>query len=142
MIPLEQHVAELRDLAKTLMPYSFPKVSVEDDAEVIPLRTRQLVIDGYDVAVTFCISDYDKHHLESLQIQGVYTPFLPFALVCKIARFFLGSEHLSYTDLVRDNRKIYCWTIRRRKGRVVPLTKKVSHDSYEGLTYNVLKLGN
>jgi hypothetical protein len=139
-ITLDQHVAELRSLANTLMSYSFPKVKIEEDQEVITLRTRQLVVDGFDIAVTLCMSDYDKYQLESLQIQGIHTPFLPFSLVCKIARCFLGAQHLSYTDIVRDNRKIYCWTIRKRRGKVVPIKKLVS-STYEGFSYNVLKLG-
>lgn len=142
-IPLEQHVQELRDLAKTLTPYSFPKVKVEDDQEVIVLRSRQLIVDGFDVAVTFCISDHDKYLMETLQIHGVHTPFLPFALVCKIAKYFLGSENLSFTDVVRENRKFYCWSLRKRKnGKVLPAKKANASDSYEGFTYSVLKLGN
>ena len=39
-ITLEQHIVELRNLAKTLMPYSFPKAKVEEDQEVITLRTE------------------------------------------------------------------------------------------------------
>lgn len=140
-ITLSQHVNELRNLAKTLIPYSFPRVNVDEDKEVIVLRTRQIIVDGFDVVVTFCISDHDKYHLESLQIQGLHTPFLPFSLVCKIARAFLGSQHLAYADLVRENRKIYCWTVRKKRGKIVPV-KKPSSDSYEGLTYTVLKLGN
>ena len=144
MLSLEQHVKEMKELAKTLIPHSFPKVDTPDDQDIIILRTRQLLVDGYDVVVAFCISEYEEenYELQSLQIQGLYTPFLPFSLVCKIARLFLGSESLSYMHFVRENRKIYCWTTRWQEGKLAPLTKEVNADSYEGFTYNVLKLGN
>jgi hypothetical protein len=139
MPTLDKHISEMKAIAKTLMPNSFPKATVEEDQEIICLRTRQLIIDGFDVAVTLGMADYDKFQLESLQLHGIHTPFLPFSLVCKIARRFLGTQHLSYTDFMKDNRKIYCWTIRKKGTRVVPI-KKTASDSYEGFTYNVLQL--
>jgi hypothetical protein len=138
---LEQHIIEMRQAAESLVQYSFPNVAPEHDQDVNPLKTRQLIIDGYDVLVTFCVADFKKYRLENIQIHGVYTPFLPFVLVCKIARQFLGSQHLSYEDFVKDNRKVYCWTIRKKQGRIIPMNRRTESDSYEGLTYSILKPG-
>ncbi len=140
--PLEQHVSELRAVSETLVEHSFPRVSADEDSEVDLLRNRQILVDGYDVHVTFGISDYDRYRVESVQIRGVHTPFLPFSLVCKIARYFLGDQSLSYIDVVQDNRKVYCWSVRRkRNGKVLPVKKRAKPNSYEGLTYHMLDLG-
>lgn len=108
---LETLVARMRNVGDQLAPYNFPQADpkLEDDLNVI--KTKEAVVDGYAVILHFSRSDYRTHYLETLQILGKNSPFLPFNVVFKIVRRFLGSHHLSLAEPIQDNRKIYCWTV-------------------------------
>lgn len=136
---LERQADEMKRVVRHLTPYSFPKGNIEDETDLLPLKNRAIVVDGYDVSLTLSESDFDSYMVESLQIQGVYTPFLPFYVVCKVARAFLGEAGLSHADFVKNNRKIYCWTARRKGGKT--LKPKAPQLKYEGFTYSMLKPG-
>jgi hypothetical protein len=100
-----------------------------------------MVIDGYSIILHFNVADYHSHLVETVQIIGKNNPFLPFNLVLKIARRFLGNSHLNITEFLKDNRKIYCWTIcLDRRGRPIPNQHgRVNPLSYEGFQYNYIE---
>lgn len=138
---LERHADELRKVCQQLIPYSFSEVDANDE-DLLPLKTRQIVVDGFDVSVNMSFAGLDKYRTESIQIQGVYTPFLPLYVVCKVARAFLGGKNLSCTDFVRDNRKVYTWIVRRRGTKSLRTTTKSSKGECEGFAYTILKPGH
>jgi len=108
---LQKHVEEMRALGEHLIHYNFPKAPAEWEDDINILKAREIVVDGYTVVVHYSKADYDNHYLETLQILGKNAPFLPFVLICKLAKVFLGDQELSLVEIVRDNRKIYCWTL-------------------------------
>lgn len=138
---LVQHVEEMRRLADHLVHLSHPNVEFVEEHEIIPLKCRTIKVDGYEMSVNFSKSDHKKHIIESLQIQSVYTPFLPFHVVCTVGRAYLGSQHLSFVDFMKNNKKIYCWTVRKRRGKALPISSKSLPGYYEGFEYSVLQPG-
>ena len=140
--PLTEHIKEMRNASELLIPYTYPAVDFDTEYTVLPLKCRTVVVDGYELALNYSIANYKKYFIESVQIQSVYTPFLPFLLVCNIAKSFLGNKHLSYVDFVRNHKKIYCWTVRKRKGSAISPSKKSQPASYEGFEYNILNPGS
>lgn len=139
---LKQKVEEMKGMADMLIPYTFPKVTFSEETEVLPLKQRNVTIDGYELVLCFSKAKYDNYYLESIQIQSFHSPFLPFTLVCKIGRAFLGEENLSYIEFFRSGRKVYCWTLRSRNGRSLPPGNKTKPGSYEGFAYNILEPGS
>jgi hypothetical protein len=138
---LDKKVEEMKGIAEWLIPYTFPKVVFSEEQEVLPLKQRNVTLDGYEMVLCYSKADYDSYFLESLQVQSYYSPFLPFTLVCKLGRAFLGKENLSYIEFFRNSRKVYCWTIRSRDGRSLPPGNKTKPGSYEGFAYNILQPG-
>jgi hypothetical protein len=137
----KQNVRKMKAMADLLIPHTFPKVSFEDEKEIVLFKEKIITIDGYEILLCFSRADYGKHFLESLQIQSYLTPFLPFNLVCKIAKEFLGKKNLSYIEFLRNNRKVYCWTIKTRKGRSLPIANPNFVANFEGLEFNILPKG-
>lgn len=135
---LRDHVVEMRRLSDHLVPYSYPFVDAEEEVDLLPLKTRRIIVDGYDLVVCFSKIQQPKFYIESLHITPACTPFLPFNLVCKIASVFLGTKHLSYIGILRHHKRIYCWSIRRRQRKVLPPIKGSQTMEYEGFSYNVL----
>ena len=135
---LVQHVAEMRALGKILVPYNFPKAPAEWEDDLNVLKSRELIVDGYDVVLHYSKADYEDHYLETLQVLGKNCPFLPFALVCKLAKIFLGEAELSLVEIFRENRKIYCWTLtvdRDDHPIPSPYPTEVERCSYQGFQY-------
>lgn len=124
-----------------LIPHTFPKVPFEHEQDVLMLKQRRITVDGYEITLCFSRADYDDYYLDSLQIQNTSSPFLPFQLVCKLGRAFLGEENLSYVDFVKDSKKVYCWTLRVRDEKPLPPSKRSSEASYEGFEYSILAPG-
>jgi hypothetical protein len=140
---LDDNIREIKSFGNFLMQYSRPKVSQEDDADIDVLRMREITIDGYSLVIHYVKSDWLMHYFEVLQITGKYTPFLPFSLVCKIGKKFLGDKHLSYLDIMKEDRKTYCWNLATDKtNNPIPSPYKnmsLSDDcEYEGLSYKCL----
>lgn len=145
MIPeltLDQHVGEMKAMARQLLPYTFPQVDFKVEQDILILKQRTITVDGYDVLACLSEADYGKYILESLQLQASFAPFLPFTLVCKIGRAFLGDKNLSFIDFFKNNRKVYCWTRNLRDDRPLPPDKKSKPGSYEGFEYRLLPAGS
>ena len=141
MMTLDEHVNQLKKVCNQLIPYSIPKGTIEDELDLLPLKSGVIVVDGYDISVNLSISDYEKYSTETIQIQGLFTPFLPFFLVCKIAKAFLGEENLSYAEFIRNNRRIYSWIVRKRGNKILKPAGKVSWDEYDGFKYAITNPG-
>jgi hypothetical protein len=137
--PLDQIVQEMKSFGQFLSPYTWPYTwpKVDDDEDINFLKTREETIDGYNVVIYYSKFEHPEWNTELVQITGRYIPFLPFYLVCKIGKKFLGEKHLSYIDFFKDERKVYCWTIYTDKNKnVLPAsTKESSERVYEGLEY-------
>jgi hypothetical protein len=132
----------MRKMAKMLLPHTYPVVPFSEEQEVLVLKQRTLLVDGYDIIVCYSEADYEEYLLKSLQIQASKAPFLPMALICKVGRAFLGSRNLSYIEFFRGNKKVYCWTVKARNGRILPPGKKTEPGSYEGFEFNILHPGS
>ena len=120
---LEDIIENMRALGDMLIPHNFPKapllMTTEDDLSIF--KQREATIDGYPVVMYYQKADYDAYLMETLQIYGKNSPFLPFGLICKLGKRFLGSHHLSIVEIFRDNRKIYIWSVCvDRRGRPIP----------------------
>jgi hypothetical protein len=140
---LDEIVDDVRAMGDMLIPYNFPKVKPpigEDDLAFF--KERECLIDGYPVVLHYHKSDYDKHLMETLQVYGKNSPFLPFCVVVKLGKAFLGPHHLSLVELFKDNRKIYCWSLCvDRRGRPIPSPYDVQTEQchYEGFDYLYLQ---
>lgn len=131
----------LRNLGEYLVPYNFPQASPEYEDYIYPLKTTAVEVDGYNVSIHYSKADWGEHFLESLQLNNVDTPFLPFSLVIKIAQKALGSHNLSLMQSPRGNKMYYCWTIcTDKRGRPLPFKHpvKATACNYEGWDYDVL----
>jgi hypothetical protein len=134
---LAETIREMKGLSHTLIPYSFPLTSHDDENDISFLKQRNIIVDGIEVGIHFNSCTYRKFGMESLQIFGKQFSFLPFSLVCKIARFYLGDKHLSLIEVLHGKngnscRKIYVWTIYYDKDGVIlnPFSKEPKHESY------------
>jgi len=137
---LKDLVKQIKSFADFLMPYNYPQAPQSDEDDICILKTNEVYIDGYSLILYFNKAEFVDCYAESLQISGKYFPFLPFSLVCKIGKAFLGDECLALAEVIRDSRKIYCWNLLTTK-----VGKPVSNPyygnnlrNYEGLEYNYL----
>lgn len=110
MDKFEKVVAEMRAVGEVLVKHSFPLMPGDAEEDISILKTREMLIDGYEVTIYYSKSEYPSHILETFQIFGQRVPFLPFHMVTKIARKFLGESHLSLVEVYVNNKKLYIWT--------------------------------
>ena len=106
------------------------------------LREKEAVIEGYPVFVHYQKVKHHKHYLETVQIFGRNSPFLPFNLVCKIAKKFLGEDYLSLVEIFKNDRKIYVWSVcSDKKGNPIESPYKVEVEDcvFENLEYNYMQ---
>jgi len=139
MDKIDDVVRDMKALGRTLVPYNFPQVPPAEEDKVNVLKFHEMVVDGYNVVLHFNIHDYGSHFLETFQLLGKDIPFLPFSLVCKMAKKFLDQNFLSLIEVLKDNRKIYCWTvIKDRNGNPIssPYKSKSEPCIYEDLEYS------
>lgn len=138
----DKWVKQIKKFGNTLIPFNFPQgdPSLEDDLN--SLKMRQVSIDGYNLTIYYSIADHNEFYLETVQAYADHHPFLPFSVVVKIARCFLGSENLSLIDFMRMDKKVYCWTkYTNKEGCVIvpPHDKELKHCSYGGFEYTYMK---
>jgi len=135
---IETTVEEMRRMGEQLVPYNTP----QNEEDINILKTRETVIDGYDVCVYYTKSRFEDHCTEIVQLWGKYAPFLPFCVICKIAKAFLGSAHLSLVELFKGNRKVYCWAVNvTHDGKPIrsPYNGKVEECTFEGFNYSYMQ---
>lgn len=108
----DETVQNMKSLGMRLIKYNYPQDPLalfEEDLEIF--KEREVVVDGYSVSLHYQVSDYEEYRLKTLQIFNKVGPFLPFNVVVKIAKKFLGTEQLSLVEVYKSNRKIYCWSL-------------------------------
>lgn len=142
MSELKKTIKNMKSLARMLVPHTYPKVTFEEEQDVAILKQRTMTVDGHEVVLCYSEALYPDYRLKSLQVQSVHAPFLPFVIVCKIGKLFLGTNNLSYIEFFRNNRKVYCWTIKTRNGRLLPPGKKTKPGNYEGFEFRILHPGS
>ena len=141
---LDEIVERMRNMGEMLIPFNFPKVppSMTQEDDLVFFKEKEAVIDGYSLYLHYQKSDFDTHYLETLQVYNRNSPFLPFGLVCKLGKRFLGSHHLSLVELFKENRKIYCWSVCvDRQGISIPPPYELETEDcqFEGLKYMYLQ---
>lgn len=140
-ISLDDIIDEMKTVGDSLVPYNWPQNDPRLENDLHSLKSRYVEIDGYSLVLHFSRADYGSHYLETLQVVGEKVPFLPFCLVARLGKKFLGSAHLYLVELIRDNRKIYCWSVTLNKeGKPIPPVHKQPHDKceYEGFKYQYI----
>ena len=142
MTKLTKTIKDMRSMASTLIPYTYPKADFKDEQDVLCLKQRTITVDGYEVILCYSDAEYKEYVLSSLQIQPVQGPFLPFTLICKLGKEFFGYKNVSYIEFFRNNNKVYCWTIKSREGRRLFPGKKTKPSSYEGYKFRILHPGS
>ena len=139
MNKINKAIEEMKELGKFFIPYNFPQSPPGEEDKINILKFHEITIDGYDIVLHFNVHDYGNHFLETFQMLGKDMPFLPFSLACKMAKKFLGPNYLSLIEVLKDNRKIYCWTvIRDKEGKAIssPYKTKSEPCVYEDLEYS------
>lgn len=104
-------VKDLKRASQLIIKFTYPKSSTTEEAEFDFLRSSRACIDGFLLNIYYTKSDYDEHVFETVQIVGEYSPFIPFHVVFKIGKAFLGEQNLSLTEFFQKNRKVYCWNM-------------------------------
>jgi hypothetical protein len=140
--PLAEEIEQMKSMAEILLPFTFPVVDFKVEQDVLLLKQRTITVDGYDLLICYSKADYNEYFLESLQVQSAVAPFLPFTIVCKLGRAFLGSHKLSYIEFFRNNKKVYCWTLKSIDGRPLPPDENNKPATFEGFDYSVLQPGS
>lgn len=142
---LNQHISEMKNLGNVLMPFNYPKSTSESEDTINILKSRDVCVDGYDLILHYNKSDYGTYRLETLQVLGKYCPFLPFFLVCKVAKKFLGDKQLFLLEVFNDGRKIYCWTLitdEQGEPSPAPYEDNSTDCVYEGFEYKTVNSKN
>lgn len=138
---LLSEVKHMKSMAEILIPFTFPLVDFKTEQEILLLKQKNITVDGYELLVCYSKADYSNYFLESIQIQSYFSPFLPFFMVCKIGRAFLGSENLSYIEFFRNNKKVYCWTLKSKDGNLLEPENGAKQAIYEGFEYSIMQPG-
>lgn len=139
---VKEHIASMQRMADLLMRYTVPKITQQEEIETLPMKHRFFAVDGYELGLTYSKGDFDAYISYKLQIQSVNTPFLPFALVCKVGKLFLGDKNLYFADFLKNNKKVYCWLKYMHKDNPLILTQNITPAEYEGFKYNILNPGS
>lgn len=140
--PLDEIIENMRSLGETIIPYNFPLAPLAREDDLAIFKEREIIVDGYQIVINYQKSDYNIYLMETLQIHGKNSPFLPFNLICKLAKRFLGSRHLSLVELFRQNRKLYIWSVcvdRNGKPLPIPYEEETEFCEFEGLNYLYLQ---
>ena len=101
-------------------------------------KEKEIVIDGYVMFVYYQKTDHSKHSVETLQIFGRTSPFLPFNVVSRLARRILGQDELSLVEIFKNDRKVYVWSVcKDKKGIAIasPYEAETEECEFEGWTY-------
>jgi len=142
--PLDEIIQSMRSVGEILIPHNYPKsvpppLGKED--ELLLFKKKSVVVDGYNIDIYYQKSDFDDYFAETLQIYAQYCPFIPFNIVVKLARKFLGGHNLSLVEIYREGRKIYVWTVYvDRSGRPMkfPFDIPVEDCDFEGTKYSYM----
>ena len=139
---LDQVVHGMKALGEILVPFNFPLAPLPTEDDLGLFKAREAVVDGYQIYIHYQKSDYSVYFIETVQVHNTGSPFLPFSLVCKLGKRFLGNRHLSLVEMFRENRKIYLWSLcSDKQGNALPLPNnpQVEECVFEGFQYSYLQ---
>jgi hypothetical protein len=136
---LQEEVASMRRMSEMLSCFSYPVKELQDEIDIYPLKTRTLIVDGYEVIAHLNIAEYGRFKIEILQLESARSIYLPMHLLVKIGKMFLGSEEVCYIEFYRNNRKVYCWTVRRKGDTCLPPLGETLHREFDGFSFYVAK---
>lgn len=143
-----ENIDQMKRMAEILIKHSFPTVSAVDEDIISPLKQRVLVVDGYEITVYYSICKYRKDLiLKTVQIYSRNMTYLPFRLLCKIAKLFFGETFpsFSYVDDYRfpdsaEARKVYVWSIYCDEDKIIsfeenPIFSNLKLSQFENFCY-------
>jgi hypothetical protein len=142
MATIHETVEHMKVMADLLLPLTHPRVTYEGEQQILCMKQRIVQMNGHELELCFSRADYDKYLLETIQIQSRHAPFLPFNIICKIGRMFLGERNLCYIDFFRFHRKVYCWATKKVDGRAIAPGKRSDAATFEGFDYHLLHPGS
>lgn len=130
-----QHVSEMKKLAEVLLPYSPPRQPKDED--ISWFKSREIIVDGIPVIVHYSISDNGNFKPAVLTVGAKGAPFLPFGVVCKVARMFLGDDNLTLFEYTKGGSKIYSWMVLLQEGVAIDnnQTERANQESYNGFDF-------
>ena len=143
---IDDIVREMKSLGEVLVSFNYPIKPISSwDDELAIFKSRDIVIDGYELFIHYMKSDYNEYFIETLQIHNLKHPFLPFNVICKLGKRFFGKENLSLVEIYKEHRKIYIWSLcTDKEGATIPVPNHNDCENceYEGLKYNYLQAKN
>lgn len=108
MKTLDQHVLEMKNLSKRLIPYSFPFKSSFDEIDLLPLKTRIIDVGNYEISIYFNVQKFELFQLNSLSLFSLTGYYLPFSLCLNtIATKFLGEKGIIFDHVIINNKRVY-----------------------------------
>ena len=134
---LDNTIEEMRRMAEMLMPYTYPNAPPSSDVRW--WKVRNFDVDGYSLSVCFSISDYGQYRIETLVLCSQTALFLPFTVVLKVAKKFLGGHYLNFMEM-QSGKKNYYWTVYLdNRGRPIPPPDSSTSEvcKFEGFEYFV-----
>jgi len=131
----KDHVREMKAAARVLQPYSPPKLPKDDD--ISWLKSREIIVDGIPMIVHYSESDHGDLKPAVLTIGCKNAPFIPFTVVCKVARMFLGTENLTLFEYTKGGSKIYSWMVLFNRDKPVGNhhTDRAKKENYNGFDF-------
>lgn len=124
-----EHVKQMKGMAELLAKKSFPTVSPMDEEEISVLKQRIITLDGYEVTIYCSKSSHNGITLDTVQIYSRNMSYLPFRIVCKVAKMFFSIEpgfmDISDSRLLGtpEYRQIYIWTTYSNQDGIIPFEK-------------------
>lgn len=138
MESIDQVILDMKKAGDALVEYTYPKADAALENEIYAIRGRDVIVDGYHLSVYYSKADYGKYYLEVFQVIGKWLPFVPFTVVCKLVKKFLGHENLSMMEVFFGQRKAYVWmSITDLDGKSLPPVQNTIADFvFEDLKYH------
>lgn len=128
----EDHVKEMKRLANSLQPFTPPHHPL--DGDISWFKSRDIIVDGVPLIVNYSIFDHGDLKPIVLNIGCKDVPFLPFTVVCKVAKMYLGDKYLTLYEC--ETNKIYSWSVLLRKGEPVEHNEDKTLYSFNGLDFH------
>lgn len=138
MSDFEKVINDMRNIARTLIPHTYPQVSEQHGRDISILKQRLVIVDGYEIILCYSEAMYVDHLLKTIEIQSTHSPFLPFSLIVKIAKRTFGLKNISYVEFFRDGKKVYCWLVKTQKEGLMEPDSSSKPCEYEGFEFNIL----
>jgi len=132
----EVMVREMKGLAGVLQPFTPPRHPA--DSDISWLKQREMIIDGYPFIAHYSEADYGDVLMQVLTIGCKFAPFVPFNIVCKAVKLFMGDrDNLTLFEYTGEGRKLYSWMLASRDGKPVDDFQMANSekDNYNGFNF-------